>query len=263
MINVCTVSSMDELKELRAAYEMGLPFAQDLNIEENIWDCRYYKLEYDSRMVGYACIDSVKTLWEFYLADEACIHGQEIFKYLIDGSYITAAECKTYDYLLLSMCHDYQKSAEGSAYLFRDYVEPSNNSKTRFEEVTFRMARMEDYECLEELNRIDGEVDFFHNLKGEISNQEVLIFLKGANVVGAGTFKMIWKNWNYRDIGMVVAKDYRRQGIGTFILLTLKEYCQAHDFIPVAGCWYYNLSSKRTLERAGFISKHRVLRFIF
>ncbi len=262
MISLHSVSSIDELRELREEYGKGLPYAQDLNIEENIWDSDYYQIEYDSKPAGYACIDSRKILWEFYLVEEACRYAQVIFKYLIDTNYITAAECKTYDYLLMSLCHDFQKAAEGSAYLFRDYNKITSFG-AQFDNITFRLAEIGDYHRLEELNQITEDVDFFHDLKEDISNQEVFVFLKEDQLLGAGTIKKIWKDQNYRDIGMVVAKDQRKKGIGTFILVKLKEYCDDHELIPVCGCWYYHYSSKKTLEKAGFISKHRVIHFTF
>lgn len=262
MIKIYSVSSIDELQELREEYGKRLPFAQDLNIEENIWDSKYYKIEYDSRTVGYAIIDTKQTLWEFYLEEKVHMHSQDIFQYLIDMKYIEAAECKTYDYLLMSLCHDFQRASEGSAYLFRDYSEigyPDN----RFADITIRLADMEDYDKLEVLNQMDEDVEFFYDLKKEINNQEVLVFLKENYLLGAGTFKKIWKDQSYRDIGMVVAKEHRKKGLGTFILIQLKEYCDRHDLASVCGCWYYNYASKRTLEKAGFITKHRVIHFTF
>jgi RimJ/RimL family protein N-acetyltransferase len=262
MIKIYSVSFIDELLVQRDEYGKRLPFAQDLNIEENIWDSNYYLIEYDSRIVGYTCIDTKQTLWEFYLEENACLHSQEIFQYLIDMKYIKAAECKTYDYLLMSLCHDFQKTSEGSAYLFRDYS-PIDFSETRFTDITFRLAEIIDYDNLNELNRMEEDVEFFHDLKEEINNREVLVFLKEDQLLGAGTFKKIWKDQSYRDIGMVVAKEHRKKGIGTFILIKLKEYCDKHDLVPVCGCWYYNYASKRTLEKAGFITKHRVIHFTF
>lgn len=262
MIRIYSVSAIEDIQEQRDEYGKGLPFAQDLNIEENIWSSNYYKIEYNTRLVGYACIDTNKILWEFYLEESAYLHSQEIFQYLIDMKYIIAAECKTYDYLLMSLCHDFQKACEGSAYLFRDYRE-TRFPETQIPDITYRLAEIGDFDNLEELNQIAEDVDFFHDLKEEISNREVLVFLMEDQLVGAGTFKKIWEGQKFRDIGMVVAKDHRRKGIGTHILIRLKEYCDKHDLIPVCGCWYYHHTSKRTLEKAGFITKHRVIRFTF
>jgi hypothetical protein len=93
MIKIYSVSSIDELQVQRKEYGKRLPFAQDLNIEENIWDSNYYKIEYDSRLVGYTCIDTKRTLWEFYLEENACLHSQEIFQYLIDICNIGSTDC--------------------------------------------------------------------------------------------------------------------------------------------------------------------------
>lgn len=262
MIKLLPVTSPDEVQLFRDAYRKELTYAQDLNIEENIWESDYSIIRLNDIDVGYVCIDSGKTLWEFYLVKSAWIYSQEIFRFLIAQNYITAAECKTYDYLLMSLCMDTHKSAEGSAYLFRDYTE-ADLPALPYSNITYRLASGDDYNVLSALNKIADGVDFFYDLMKEIEQKEVLVFYSGNQLLGAGTCKMIWDHFNYRDIGMVVAEGFRKQGIGTYILLKLKEYCLSNNQIPVAGCWYYHISSKKTLEKAGFLSKHRVIRFTF
>jgi hypothetical protein len=262
MIELVSVKSLDEIQEQRETYMKELPYAQDLNIEENVWVSQYFKVNVNNQFAGYVCIDSMKTLWEFYLVRSACIYSQEIFKFLIDMEYIVSAECKTYDHLLLSLCFDFHKEAEGSAYLFRDYMD-KNFPVNEYENIQIRLAVIEDSDILSKINKIDEDIEFFHDLKEDIENKEVYVFFLNNQLLGAGTCKKIWKSMNYRDIGMVVSEEHRNKGIGTFILIKLKEYCNNNDLIPVCGCWYYNYPSKKTLEKAGFLSRHRVIRFKF
>lgn len=262
MIEVIHVKSIEEIQEQRECYISELPFAQDLNIEENIWISQYYKINMNSIWVGYFCVDVEKTLWEFYLTKSVLVHSQEIFKYLIDMKYISAAECKTYDQLLISLCFDFYKEAFCSAYLFRDNIDVKF-SLNEFDNISIKLATNDDYKSLSEINCIEPGVEFFHNLEGEIRKNEVLIFSLRNELLGAGTCKKIWHSMNYYDIGMVVSEKSRRKGIGTFILTKLKEYCYDNGNIPVAGCYYFNYPSKRTLEKAGFIARHRVIKFRF
>lgn len=262
MIELKTVKSLDVIQEQRNIYLKELPYSQGLNTEENVWMCQPYKIVIHSTNAGYVCIDSEKTLWEFYLADHALLYSQEVFKYLIDMNYIVAAECKSYDQLLLSLCFDHQKRASCNAYLFRDDTDVKHLSDG-YEHIKMRLATMDDCKELEAINRFAENVDFFFNLEEEIQKQEVYMFHLNDEFIGAGTCKRITQCQNYYDIGMIVPENHRRKGFGTYIIMKLKEYCYHSNKIPVCDCYYFNHSSKKTLEKAGFISKHRMVRFEF
>ncbi len=262
MIELIPVESLGEIQDQRDNYLNGLPYSQGLNTEENVWICHYYKIEINLACAGYICVDSQKTLWEFYLESNAQIYSQEVFKFLIDMNYIVAAECKSYDNLLMSLCFDYHKKASCNAYLFRDDSVISY-SLSGFENIKIRLATKEDFKGLAEINRFAENVDFFYNLEDEIRKEEIFIFHSDGELLGAGTCKKICKSLNYYDIGMIVPTKYRRKGLGTYIIIKLKEYCYNNNKIPVCDCYYYNYPSKKTLEKAGFISKHRMVRFEF
>ena len=53
---------------------------------------------------------------------------------------------------------------------------------------------------------------------------------------------------------MFVNREYRGKGYAPLILLKLKEWCYSNSFKPVAGCWYPNTLSRKSLERAGMIA---------
>jgi len=63
---------------------------------------------------------------------------------------------------------------------------------------------------------------------------------------------------DYYDIGMWVNPRFRKKGIATGIISGLKRICLQNHRIPVCGCLYDNLGSKRTLEKNGFVSKYRI-----
>jgi GNAT superfamily N-acetyltransferase len=257
MINIIQVEFLAEIQEQRELYMHGLPYSQELNTEENVWEAQYFKIDFDSDWVGYACISTNKTLWQFYLLKTAWIHGQEIFRALIDQGYVKAAECISFDYLLMSLCMDFHKTACCSAYVFRDDTDVDYHLSS-IGDIHLRKAKEDDFDILSEISG-----DFFYNLEDHIQKEEVMMFYSGEELLGAGTCKKIFCSLNYYDIGMVVADKHRNKGIGTLIVTQMKKYCYDHELIPVCGCWYLNLASKRTLEKAGFIANHRVIRFEF
>lgn len=177
-------------------------------------------------------------------------------------NYIIAAESKSYDNVLMSLCFDFHKKAACNAYLFRDDTNVEYLSKG-LENIKIRLATKEDLKDLAEINRFAEDVDFFYNLEEEIRKEEIFIFHMNNELLGAGTCKKICSSMNYYDIGMIVPEKHRKKGFGTYIIVKLKEYCYDNNKIPVCDCYYFNYPSKRTLEKAGFISKHRMIRFEF
>jgi predicted GNAT family acetyltransferase len=63
------------------------------------------------------------------------------------------------------------------------------------------------------------------------------------------------------DIGMVVDPRRRRRGHGAYIVAHLKAHCLAKGWRPICCCAVDNPASQRTLERAGFASRDRLVEF--
>jgi RimJ/RimL family protein N-acetyltransferase len=59
---------------------------------------------------------------------------------------------------------------------------------------------------------------------------------------------------------MYTIERFRREGVGTATITLLIDECRRRGLRPVAGCWYYNHRSKRTLERAGMFTATRLLK---
>lgn len=51
-----------------------------------------------------------------------------------------------------------------------------------------------------------------------------------------------------------------RSLVGAATVALLIQQCSRRSMRAVAGCWYYNHSSRRTLERAGMITRTRLLK---
>jgi len=58
---------------------------------------------------------------------------------------------------------------------------------------------------------------------------------------------------------MYTIERSRRQGAGTATIRLLMAECRRQSLRPIAGCWYYNHPSKKTLERAGMFTQTRLL----
>jgi GNAT superfamily N-acetyltransferase len=259
MIEAKLLESSSNPYKKRECYINSLPYAQEFFIEDMVKKSRHYTIALNSTIAGYFCVNSDKVLCEFYLDDSALLFAQEIFRFLLEKNYFVAADCKSFDHLLMSLCFDYQKKISCMGYMFRDFVNV-DYSLGKYENLLFCYAKPEDTDKI-----YDMSGDFFEReeLEDNINRKEVFILYSNDILLGAGICQKVLPGLNYNDIGMVVAENHRNKGIGTFIIAKLKEYCIDHDSIPICGCWYYNYASKRALEKAGFIAKHRLIRYEF
>ena len=181
MIELIPVESLTEIQEQREQYINGLPYSQELYSEEKVWESQCFKIRMNSAWVGYFCVNSEKILHEFYLSRSSLVFSQEIFKILLDMNYIVAAECKSFDYLPMSLCFDFHKKATCSAYLFRDDTDVKY-SLNSIKDVCFRLATKEDF------NNISGmSGNFFYNLEKSIFREEVFAFYSNDELIGAGS----------------------------------------------------------------------------
>ena len=70
-------------------------------------------------------------------------------------------------------------------------------------------------------------------------------------IVATGGF-MLHYNKPFADLYMEVSEDYRRQGLGSYLIQELKKECYSVGRVPTARCNIKNEASKTTLIKAGF-----------
>ena len=96
------------------------------NVKISSSEC--YEIMYNDKIAGHFCVDSRKTLIQFYVSKEkSFIHAQEIFKYVITSDMVEKAAVSTKESEFMALCLDYQKSISIDSYLFID------NKKVKYE----------------------------------------------------------------------------------------------------------------------------------
>lgn len=92
---------------------------------------------------------------------------------------------------------------------------------------------------------------------------EVRIYELHGEPVGCGLLTPVRRGaHDALDIGVGVLPAHRGKGFGEQIVRHLKRLCLSElGAHPVCGCAVDNLASRRTLERAGFVTSHRLLEF--
>ena len=102
--------------------------------------------------------------------------------------------------------------------------------------------------------------DFFEPLAPALARGDLFLGYQTDELVAIGVAERSQLAPDHASIGMFVLADRRRQGHGTATIQALIAHCRATGLTPIAGCYYYNHNSKKTLEKAGMYSKTRLFK---
>jgi len=233
-----------KLKAHKTNLQAILPL-RNLFLQETNFQIRYnachergwtdsYLLTIDDVEVGYGSIKGQEitgrdTIFEFYLIPAHRKSAHLIFAELIAAAGARFIECQSNDLLLTSMLYEFAQDINADVVLFEDhfateYIIPG---------VVFRPKREND-SIFE--HKIEPVGEYVLELAGE--------------VVATGGF-MLHYNMPFADLYMEVSENFRKKGLGSFILQELKRACYLAGRVPAARCSIQNKASRAALIKAG------------
>jgi hypothetical protein len=104
--------------------------------------------------------------------------------------------------------------------------------------------------------------DFFDRLEEWINAQTIFMLEDGNTLMGCGIVEQGRLFTDCVSIGMITCREHRHKGVAQIILWHLKEWAYSHNMRPIAGCWYYNVISRKSLEAAGMIAASKGFRAV-
>jgi len=249
-------TEINDIASLREDYFHSLAEFQELYLELLIEQSSVYKIEFEGTPIGYAMKTADHILVEFHVIDRFVPHSTDVFQTIVHDLAIRAIYCKSFDSLLLSCCLTNSYSYRLNGTLFRDYVD---SEKVEMNGISIRFAEDKDYPFL--LQQEDDLYETPEELERFVGGNNVIMFQRNNQLLGCGYLIRVHPNYNYYDIGMWVNPVYRRQSIATMIISYLKDLCIGNGWTPICGCAFDNIASQKTLEKNGFISKHKLIEF--
>jgi len=234
------------LKATKTDLQAILPL-RNLFLQENNFQIRYnachergwsdsYLLLADGAEIGYGSVKGKEELsdrdavFEFFVIPPFRKSAHLVFQEFLKTSGATFIECQSNDFLLSSMLFEFSKNIQADVILFEDdFV-----SQHFILEVIFRKKTENDSAFAHKLEPVG---DFVLEQNGEI--------------VATGGF-MLHYNKPFADLYMEVREDWRRKGLGSFLLQEIKKECYLAGRVPAARCNIQNQASRATLLKAGF-----------
>ena len=250
--------SWQDLGQFTSKYVESLASPIDSFLEDHILDSKHYLICQENEPIGYFSIFQKWLLTQFYLEKPYRKRAQEIFQRIKHIEEVRAAFVPTADEFFLAHAVDDCRLIEKQAYFFQDSGQ-AQDSAAYLPDLKLRQAQLAD---LGDIQKFSG--DFFdENLEMKIRTNCIYIAEREAEILGFGVIERGRVVTNCASIGMYVREEYRQRGIGRNILLLEKEIVKAEQLQPIAGCWYYNHFSKKTLESAGLQSSTRLMKISY
>lgn len=252
----------EEIQSLREAYLDSLLEPTELYLEMLMKNAISYLIKMDGKEAGYAIAGEDNVLYEFYVVPDYIPKAGEIFSNVLKDLSIKKAFCQSFDTLFHSMCVSNSRGESIIGHQFRELSE--SEGKRSDLKLNERIADLKDLDTIRRYREEifdDSEVEdipFYIN-KGSIKIFEE----ENGEFAGYGMLNRTLPSRNWFDVGMFVHPDKRRRSYGTHIILRMVEMARSNGWRPIAGCAEYNKASKRTLEKAGFISRYVLMEFEF
>lgn len=231
----------------------ALPSAIDSFLEDHILESSHYRIVVDQMCAGFTSIHQESLITQFALVPPFRRYGQAIFLAVRRLEQTRSAFVPTCDEFYVSHALDGHRSVVLQAYFFSALDGDAGTAPGKADSLRLALPRDTDV--------IRAETgDFFEPVERYLAKDELYLTLREGERVGYGLMVRSALYDDIASIGMFALAPWRRQGVGTATMSMLRDECRRRGLRPVAGCWYFNHGSKRTLEAAGFYSPTRLLK---
>lgn len=254
MNNEFLPASMADVPTL-ASYKTSLSSPIDSFLEDHITQSAFHRIVIDGEDAGHFAIHEGTLLTQFHLVGRHRRHGTPLLAQIKRDHNAKAAFVPTCDEFFLSHAvEDYAKLEKQACF----FVEADAQLPRVNENVQYWPAQAGDADALAAMCG-----DFVDHYVERIANDELHVGCIGDELVALGVIERSTMFPGQASIGMFTHKSRRQQAIGKSTLVYLRRVCHDEGLRPMAGCWYYNHASRKTLEAAGMFTPTRLLRFAF
>jgi GNAT superfamily N-acetyltransferase len=224
-------------------------------LEDNLlFKATLYKLMRGNTCIGYAALLK-KTLQFFHVRKEYFRYAPALFEKFIAEKAVKKVFVISQDSLLCALIAEWEYKKVKQACFFTD-SRKGGDTDTTIDKAVFRTAVKADVKRIREISGkyFDDKSCGFSCMEERIAAGMIFVLENKRNLLGCGIIEKGMVHLDCVSIGMFVNRDFRGKGYATAILLKLKEWAYQHDLKPIAGCWYYNTLSRKSLEAAGMIA---------
>ena len=237
---------------------------------DGMWDsglipmATHYEIKIDDERIGFFAINEEGALVQFFILPEFEGQGADTFRQVVAEHKVTTAIVATIDPQFLSLCLDCQGGLSVHTLLYgtNPAIQPE---KEPLSGPTFTAATIDELDAIIafQVMCLGGNKNLVGWLTGYSSNlierKELFVLRHEDAWLGLGEMRKSDTQPGIADVGMMVSPEHRGQGLGTDILLRLRELCAASGLNAICSTTLENAPSQIAIKRAGFTGHHRIL----
>ena len=270
MLAIKKIESLDDLHELKQQY-----FALATAPLDGMWHFGFVPMadhfgfyEHD-QLVGYCCINAEAYMLQFYLAPTAKTQARELFTLIaqqnsavigaVKGAFVSTAEP---DYL--SLCLDNSSAFKVNALMYRKTTVLDPQQAPAIDMTLAKSEQLSDF--VEFAVRNIGAPEqwvtgYFANL---IKRQELWGYWSEGKLLASGECRLFDEHQTtFADLGMIVAKSKRGQGLATRIVHHLAMLAMQRDLTPICSTERGNIGAQKAISSAGLTAVNRLIQIEF
>jgi RimJ/RimL family protein N-acetyltransferase len=240
--------------ELRARYLGSLPEPQIHYLEKRVAAGRAVVIGPPDAPLGYAAVHDGAVV-EFHTGDALLPQLTEAFHAAAQLAGAACAEIKSFDALALAAAAGRPVNVAAIG------VNATSWSDERFDPpagFSVRLAEASDEPLMLAIG--PGLFETPDEVRHHLQAREARIYALDGAAFGCGLVTPVRAGADPVDLGVGVLPAWRGGGLGEQIIRHLKVLCLRELGVrPTCGCAVENVASRRTLESAGFLTRHRVL----
>jgi GNAT superfamily N-acetyltransferase len=233
-------ASLPQIAPMRELYrqEMNCQIIHDSLHSRKGWTLSY-ELLIGNDVAGYGSIaiagpwKDKPTVFEFFILPQHRSRVFDLFSTLLAATQPVMIETQSNNPTLTVMLHTFAKNVASESILYHDKLTTTLPSSGAI----LRPTHPYDAAQIAE-QHLDAGADYVLEISGAIAATGGILY---------------HYNRPYGDIYMSVAENFRRRGLGSYLVQELKRICYEGGSVPAARCNVDNIPSRKTLQKAGFV----------
>jgi len=220
-----------------------------------------YALVMEDEVVGSCCVDAEGRLLRFFVLPRFQQHAEALLRLALREVGVRHMIVCTLDPGYLSVALDVASSVQTHSLLFSSVTEPNGPGLD-----DLRLAESGDHARVVDFKiaAIGAPREFLEGyVRTRIERQEHLLFEVDGEIQCVGELRRDVQQDGIAQLGLIVQREQRTQGIGTRMLSSLVTRSTGEGLAPICSTEVTNVGARRAIERAGFRATHRLLRIEF
>jgi RimJ/RimL family protein N-acetyltransferase len=217
-----------------------------------------YAISLKDQVLGHCVITDDGELVQWWMDEEAMPMAQAWMRQMLFEEKIKSARVSTREPRFLSLCLEFQKSVAIESYLFESR-EINVTLNPPMEECVFEEASEEEMAICQTISR-EPFAGYYASLQ---ENHGLFVVKTNGKIIGTGELRVDANFPGFANLGVVTHPKFRKMGLATYVIANLLAEGRDRGLRANAACDFTNVGSRKTLEKAGMMATHRMLKIRF